>query len=257
LVLAGGGLFSATSLSQTEADRPEFDAASVKVNTSSDRASTRYDKTRVVLVKASIRHLILRGWPSLADYQVVWPAWVEAQRFAVGYDINVTFPPDTTPKRLQSMFQNLLADRFKLAVHWETRDLKVFEVRASEGGAKLQQAQNPAPPTDFPKYSTKVSNGQWHISSKLGSAPSGLTVSGVVEVLNGTHILDRPLVDATGIQGYYDIDLSAPAEVPGNRPDPSELLSALDKQLGLKATLKALPVKTLVIDHMERLPTED
>jgi uncharacterized protein (TIGR03435 family) len=68
------------------------------------------------------------------------------------------------------------------------------------------------------------------------------------------HILDRPLVDATGIQGNYDIDLTAPAELPGNRPDPSELLTALDKELGLKATLKTLSLKVLVVEHMDRMP---
>jgi uncharacterized protein (TIGR03435 family) len=155
------------------------------------------------------------------------------------------------------MFQDLLATRFGLKVHWETRDVRAFEVRASEQGPKLKQAANPAPPTDFPKYTARAQNGEWHMSSQLGGAPSGLTVAGFLDALTTLHILDRPLVDATGIQGYYDIDLTAPAEVPGNKPDPSELISALDKQLGLKATLKALSLRVLVIDHMDRMPTEN
>ena len=64
-------------------------------------------------------------------------------------------------------------------------------------------------------------------------------------------------MDATGIEGTYEIELSAPADAPQNRPDPSELLKALEKQLGLKATLKTLPLRMLVIDHMERIPTEN
>jgi uncharacterized protein (TIGR03435 family) len=95
------------------------------------------------------------------------------------------------------------------------------------------------------------------MTSQLAGAPSGLTVAGFLDALTTLHILDRPLVDASGIQGYYDIDLTAPAEVPGNKPDPSELLGALDKQLGLKATLKTLPLRMLVIDHLERMPTEN
>ena len=62
-------------------------------------------------------------------------------------------------------------------------------------------------------------------------------------------------MDAAGIQGYYDIELTAPAEVPDNKPDASELLGALDRQLGLKASLKTFPLRMLVIDHMERIPT--
>src|SRR5579862_6700230 len=98
----------------------------------------------------------------------------------------------------------------------------------------MEEAKNPAPPTDFPKYTTKTGEGLWHFSSQLGGAPSGLTVAGFLEAIDATRILDRPLVDATGIQGNYDIELSAPADAPQNRPDPSELLKAFEKQLGLK-----------------------
>ena len=140
--------------------------------------------------------------------------------------------------------------------HWESRELKAFEVRVSGQGLKLREARNPAPPTDFPKYTTRTEADLWHFSSQLGGAPSGLTVGGFLEAIDATRILDRPLVDATGIHGYYDIELTAPAEVPDNRwPASSELLKALEKQLGLKATLKTLSLRMLVIDRLERIPT--
>jgi uncharacterized protein (TIGR03435 family) len=254
LALAGLALFSATAHSQTQPDRPQFDAASVKINQSSDRPSTHYDATRVILVKASIKHLVLRAYP-LPDYELVLPDWVAGDRGSRGYDVSVTFPAGTSDERVQLMFQDLLATRFGLTTHRETRDVKAFEVRATEQGSRLRKAVNSAPPTDFPKYSTSVEKGEWHMTSQLGGAPSGLTVAGFLDALNTLRILDRPLVDASGIQGYYDVDLTAPAEVPANKPDPSELLGALDKQLGLKATLKTLSLRMLVIDHMERMPT--
>jgi uncharacterized protein (TIGR03435 family) len=252
--LAGFALLPATGSSQRQAERPQFDAASVKINQSSDRPSTRYDLARVILVKASMKHMVRRAFP-LPDYQVVWPDWIAGDRGSLGYDVSVTFPPDTTPERLQLMFQELLATRFGFSMHWETRDVRAFEVRASERGKRLREAVNPAPPTDFPKYSSRLESGVWHLSTQLGGAPSGLTVAGFLEALNGLHILDRPLVDATGIQGYYDIDLTAPAEVPDNKPDASELLGALDRQLGLKASVKTLSLRVLVIDRLERIPT--
>jgi uncharacterized protein (TIGR03435 family) len=254
--LAVFALVPTTAISQSQSERPQFDAASVRINQSSDRPSTRYDAARVILVKASIKHLVRRAFP-LPDYQVVWPDWVAGDRGSLGYDVSVTFPPETTPERLQLMFQEMLATRFRLATHLETRDVRAFEVRASERGPRLRQAVNPAQPTDFPKYSTRIENGVWHLSSQLGGAPSGLTVAGFLEVINGMHILDRPLVDAAGVKGYFDIDLTAPVEVPDNKPAVSELLSALDKQLGLKASLKILPLRMLVIDRLERIPTEN
>ncbi|HUB34807.1 MAG TPA: TIGR03435 family protein [Bryobacteraceae bacterium] len=254
--LAPLALLPASGFAQIETERPQFDAASVKVNESGDRPFTRYDPIRVDLHKASIKHLVRRAWP-LPDYQIVWPAWVDAQRGRRGYDVSVTFPPDTSPQVLNLMFQDLLVTRFGLVTHWETRELKAFEVRVSEQGSKLQEAKRPAPPTDFPKYTTKAEPGLWHFSSQLGGAPSGLTVAGFLEAIDATRILDRPLVDATGIQGNYDIELSVPADVPQNRPDPSELIRALQKQLGLKVALKTLSLRMLVIDRMERIPTKN
>ncbi len=254
--LAALALLPASGSAQSETGRPQFDAASVKVNESADRPFTRYDPIRVDLHKASVKHLVRRAW-QLPDYRIVWPAWVDAQRGARGYDVSVTFPPDTSPELLHLMFQDLLATRFGLVTHWETRELKAFEVRVSEQGSKLREAKSPAPPTDFPKYTTKTETGLWHFSSQLGGAASGLTVAGFLEAIDATHILDRPLVDATGVRGSYDIELSAPADAPENRPDASELLKALEKQLGLKVTLKTLPLRMLVIDRMERIPTQN
>jgi len=254
--LAAFALLPATASSQSQTERPQFDAASVRINQSSDRPSTQYDAGRVVLHKASIKHLVRRAFP-VPDYQVVWPDWVAGDRGSLGYDVSVTFPPGTTAERLQLMFQDLLAVRFGLTMHWETRDMRAFEVRASERGPVLREAVNPAQPTDYPKYSTRTERGVWHMSSKLGAAPSGLTVAGFLDAINSMHILDRPLVDASGIEGYYDIDLTAPAEVPDNKPAASELLGALDKQLGLKASLKTFSLRMLIIDRLERIPTDN
>ncbi len=194
--LAALALLPASGFAQIETGRPQFDAASVRVNESGDRPFTRYDPIRADLRKASIKHLVRRAW-QLPDYQIVWPEWVDARRGRRGYDVSVTFPPDTSPKLLNLMFQDLLVTRFGLVTHWETRELKVFEVRVSEQGSKLQKAKSPAPPTDFPKYTTKTESGLWHFSSQLGRAPSGLTVAGFLEAIDATHILDRPLVDPT------------------------------------------------------------
>lgn len=247
---------AASAFCQSQPALPHFDAASVRVNKSPDRPYTKFDATRVELHKASIKHLIRRAW-TVTDYEVVWPDWVDSQRFAVGYDVTVTFPANSSPEQLQLMFRDLLASRFGLVTHWEERELKAFEVRSSENGATLKKAANPAPPTDFPKYTARSREGEWHFSSQLGGAPSGLTVGGFLDALNQTQILDRPLVDKTGIEGDYDIELTAPADIPGNKPNASVLLNALEKQLGLKAALRTISVRTLIIDHMERTPTEN
>jgi hypothetical protein len=72
LALAALGFSPASGSAQSQTEQPQFDAASVKVNESADRPSTRFDPVRVDLRKASIKHLIRRAWP-LPDYQIAWP----------------------------------------------------------------------------------------------------------------------------------------------------------------------------------------
>jgi uncharacterized protein (TIGR03435 family) len=249
-------LLPTAGFGQSQSGHPQFEAASIRINQSNDRPSTRYDAGRVELHKASLKHLVRRGWP-VPDYQIVWPSWVGDQRGAIGYDVSVTFPAGTSEENVQLMFQDLMTTRFGMTMHWEPRDLRVFEVRASEHGPKLHEAQNPALPTDYPKYSTRIERGEWHMSSQLAGSPSGLSIAGFLEAITQLRILDRPIIDATGIQGNYDIELTAPVEAPENKPDQVELLNALDKQLGLKATPKTLPLKVLVVDHLERTPTDN
>ena len=110
--LAALALLPASGFAQIETGRPQFDAASVKVNESGDRPFTRYDPIRVDLHKASIKHLVRRAWP-LPDYQIVWPAWVDAQRGRRGYDVSVTFPPDTSPERAESYVSGSARDPFR------------------------------------------------------------------------------------------------------------------------------------------------
>ncbi len=245
---------AAIAFGQTAAQLPRFDAASIRLNQTSDRPSTHYDASRVDLHKASMKHLVRRGWP-VPDYQIVWPSWVDDRPYT--YDVSVTFPSATTPAQLEQMFQDMMATRFGMQMHWETRDTKVWELTASPKGLKLQTAKNPAPPTDYPKFSTTARNGEWLLSSKLGEAPSGLTVKEFAEVITNTRILDRPLVDATGTDGYFDVEITAHIDPPENKPNPAELLSALEKQLGLKVTQKTIPMKILVVDRLERTPTNN
>src|SRR4051794_15416480 len=112
-IFSVAALLSALAFGQSPAEKPQFDAGSVRVNRTADRPFTQYDAGRVILHKASIKHLIRRAWP-LPDYQVVWPSWVDAARGAVGYDVSVTFPPNSSAEQVQLMFQDLVASRFGL-----------------------------------------------------------------------------------------------------------------------------------------------
>ena len=254
-------------------DSPRFDVASVKIidarPTNGDRPppSTRMP-SRIDYHLIQMKNLVLRAWP-VESYQVIWPAWVVNQYAA--YDVSATMPSDTTKEQFQFMLRGMLADRFKLAAHREIRDTKVYALGVSTRGLKLRSAVNPPANENSMSYGVTAGQGNWKWQSRntnTPEAPSGVTVARFVFAIGA--MADRPLLDTTGLTGYYDIDLNIPLDlVPegaatdriggasSTQPSQSQLFDALEKQLGFKVEGKTLPIEMLVIDRLERVPTEN
>jgi len=177
------------------------------------------------------------------------PGWANAARF----DIDAKADDDTTvalqklpreeqEKQRRLMLQALLADRFKLHVHTETREQQIYALVIAKGGAKLKP---------------------WPADQK----PSGISWGGSRIDVRGSPIerlvfclsdeLDRVVVDKTGLTGDYDITLKW---TPDNEQDTLDvgptLFTALKEQLGLKLVATKGPVDTFVVDHVER-PAEN
>ncbi len=158
---------------------------------------------------------------------------------------------------MHAMFQQLLADRFKLAVHWEMREFPVYALVAAKKGSILHETKNP--PGD-----TGTSSGDGNFSGK------GLTLTEFAETLTQelSRELGRVVIDKTGIQGRYDITLSwtpetnadcAGSSTDSTAPSPEtgpSIFTALQEQVGLKLESARGPVEVLVIDHVE-MPTEN
>lgn len=150
----------------------------------------------------------------------------------------------------QEMIQALLADRFKLGVHRESRQLPVYVLVTAPERLKMQLAK----PGDTYPNGMKYPNGKPIVPGLLAPkggdfVGQGTTVSRLVEAL--ATVLDRPLLDKTGITGNYDFTLDW-------SPNPSaalqnvSLFAALEQQLGLKIEEHESPVEVLVIDRAEK-----
>ncbi len=147
-----------------------------------------------------------------------------------------------------SRLQTLLSDRFKLAVHKESRELNVYELTVGRGGSKMAVSAEGKPP------GRKVGRGE--LSGSMPMPLLAVTLS---------QSLDRPVIDKTGLRGNFDVGLAyAPEAGEGARfeaagpqvpqPDPNRptLFSALREQLGLELRSAKAPVEVLVIDHVEK-----
>jgi uncharacterized protein (TIGR03435 family) len=224
---------------------PEFEVATIKPAPpqSNGRTQTRMssdtDKGDLTYSNVNLKEVMGRAY-KVQQIQITGPDWLETERF----DIAAKFPPHASPEQLLLMLQSLLAERFKLALHRETKELPVYALTVAKGGPKFK-------PSDTASGITSNSNRtQWHVTAK-GSMAS------FAEFLTGEA--GRPVLDKTGLPGSYELTLDwAPDTAPAaNDAALPSLFTALQEQLGLKLESTKAPVETLVVDHADRTPTEN
>lgn len=141
--------------------------------------------------------------------------------------------PEPAKQRKREMLQSLLRERFHLAAHMETRDLPVYELVVAKGGPHLTPSK---------------SDGRYYNTPATAITGTGYTTTTLAQDL--ARPTGRVVLDKTGLDGRYDIDLHwANADDPAST-GPS-LFTALEEQLGLKLQPAHAPVQVLVIDHVE------
>jgi uncharacterized protein (TIGR03435 family) len=254
-----------------------FEVASVKPNKSGDgRVMLSLPPTgRLTATNVTLR-LLMRPAFDVQDFQMVGgPSWLDSDRF----DVVAKAPEGVVePEHVRPMLRALLADRFKLVTHTETRDMPIYALvlarpdgrfgpnmklspldcdavfRAGRGGA-------PPPP---PQPGEPIQCG-----SMMGPGivrAGGMPLGALARALS--PIVGRPVLDQTGLKERYDFQLKYAPEgrgagpgpggpdAPSVDPDMPSLFTALQEQLGLKLESQRGPVDVVVIDRVEQ-PTED
>lgn len=169
------------------------------------------------------------------------------------FHVSAKVPPGTSAAQFRLMLQNLLAERFKLGVHREEKEMATYRLVILKGGPKMKEstegpdAEVNQRPADIPKRPPGI-----HYDINNG------TMEHFVTMLEG--YVRGPVVDATGLKGKYNFDLSWALDEMPDKPDSDAgqtIFSAIQSQLGLKLESKKSLVEVLVIDHTEKLPTEN
>ena len=254
--------------------RMEFDVADIKPSTQDHPTAPKFTPGGRMEVKGvALIALIQHAWglDTYDDELISGGAkWLTTERFDI---VAKATPPDGPSSSLKdddtlrAMLRNMLEDRFRLAVHSEEKPVSVFTLQADK--PKLKAAD--------PAGRSKCAEGPAVTASVVGAAAmrtitcAGSTTAQLAERLHGMApgYINRPVVDATGIDGAWDFSVSysranavnaAPAAdgQPG-AADPNgaiTLFEAFQKQLGLKLTSEKRPMPVLVIDRVEQLPTE-
>jgi bla regulator protein blaR1 len=224
-------------------EQPSFEVATVKSNHSAGNAAGLRQRAGggVISNNGSIRMMIQYAY-DLRPFQVVGgPSWVDGDRF----DINAK-ATGATPEQVRLMMRRLLADRFKLAVHRETRDLPMYTLVVARGGPKLTAAAG-----DTTEINGVERRGDGTTTVKFQKVPMAMLARTLA------RMLQHQVSDGTGLTGEYDFMLRwTPDQAGMDEPGPS-IFTALQEQLGLKLESRKGPVEVLVIDHVERTPMEN
>lgn len=317
-VIAAAVLIAAGMAAGQTSAAPAFEVATIKaappispalIAQGKVHVGMKVDGARVDIGFASIAELIRTAY-EVKLYQVSGPDWLMTERF----DIMAKMPDGANKDQVPAMLKALLADRFKLTVHKESRDDPVYSLVVGKNGPKMKDAlPDPAAPaasTDpaasAPKggMSVETNDGTIHMTRnpdgrgatitnpKGGTANVTMSGDGLMHMEFSkmsmpdfadtlSRYVDRPVVDDTGLKGKYQVALdvsiqdmmriarSAGINLPGGGPagavtagdgasDPgsSSVFSAV-QALGLKLEPKKEPVETIVVDHVEKTPTEN
>jgi uncharacterized protein (TIGR03435 family) len=207
------------------------------------------------------------------------PEWTYEEKF----EIEAKVPPGATAEQVQEMLQNLLRERFHLAYHWTKKEIDTYTLVVAKGGPKLKAAAAPAGPA-APALIGPQSSAPYGLNGdgfpRLPEAYQGAAQSSKDGVMRMTFRMASPadlvarlsrgvlpLVDATGLKGPYDFTLEYDVEsfvallgaTPIDRPDNAapDIFTALERQLGLKMEKGRTQIDVVVIDHIDRQPTEN
>jgi uncharacterized protein (TIGR03435 family) len=319
-ILAVAGLFvmvSGVSLAQPAAGSPSFEVASIKPAAPMEhgRVMVRMggDPGRIDYTNVSLKDVLTRAY-GVKRHQINGPSWLDSERF----DITAKIPEGVSRDQIPVMLQNLMAERFKMTAHKETKDQPVYALIVGKNGPKLKKASE----TDDGNFrfetpgggggplvreSTAVSGGGARAAGGpppppppgAGAGGGGARAmmmiggNGRMQVRKATlgnfadmlsNMLDRPVVDMTGVEGNYDIDLEVSMEEmvgmrrmggavavmhgpgpggaggeggPAPESAPSASIFSAVQQLGLKLDPRKAPIEFVVIDKMEKVPTEN
>ena len=158
------------------------------------------------------------------------------------YEFQATMPVETTDAQARQMMQTFLAERFKLAIHRDTRNLPVYALTVAPGGFKLK----PSEPDDAARIiACPEDDSRCH---RVGPLTSN-SIGDLASLLGAS--LGRPVIDKSGLTERYHLDLRWAGDNSPNSSLPS-LPTALRESFGLVLKSETGPVQVLVVDHAER-----
>lgn len=265
-------LFAGVSAAQ------DFEVVSIRPADRDARVTAKHggpgtaDPTRLTISNFPLVSIVAEAY-DLKFYQMTYPEWMFFERFNIAANV----PSGATKEDVRVMLQHMLAERFKLKAHRQSKEMQAFGMVVGKNGVKFKESpETPATPEEDPP--SRATGGLKSDDEGYPILPPGaiMAIKGDLARLRGAKMsmadlavqltgqMRRPVVDETGLSGKYDFTLSWNARLASGappRPDGADvgltLPEALEQQLGLKLQSKKTTIEMLVIDSAEKSPTEN
>ena len=237
------------------AQTPAFEVASVKFHKGGGGTTREIEPAGIRYLNITLGEFINMAYGG-KRYQIDGPDWAVNNASSDRYDIVAKAAGSASTDQVRQMIGPLLSERFKLQFHHETRELPVYALTVLKGGPKFKEGDG--------GESSVSPDGKGGISFK------NYPMDALATLLSNMPAVGRAVVDRTGLNGKYTFTANLLDSVPGpsagdvktslgadGDPVSSPILSNLQLQLGLKLEAVKAPVEMIVIDHVEKTPTED
>jgi len=225
--------------------KPEFEVATVKpTDPGKTRRGFESEGRKIFCENETVDDMISFAYGGIHKRQILdGPPWLATDKFDVEGMPDLVGEPDL--KQMQSMYRSLLASRFNLVLHHESREIPVYSLQIAKSGAKL--ARSLGDPKGLPDSTFTEWNSQ--AITFRGTNASMLDLTWALD-----FVLDRPVVDQSALGGKFDFSLRwAPDTARPEDPNtPPPLFTAIQEQLGLRLEATKAQADVLVVDHVDR-----
>lgn len=249
-------------------DTPRFEAVSIRRHQpDSPQGYREYPGGRIVSQGQRTITLISRAYGGRVAHVVGGPDWIRSDLYTV--ETAATGTPDAA--RLRAMLPQMLAERYKLVVHTERRDMPAYVLTVARAGRlgpnltpRIPACERGKPVAPETISLAGLASGPAGPCGSRGMGGEGLAAVGITMAMLAQLLdnlwLNEPVVDRTGLTGEYDVLLTNvvnqwtnnPLKAETDNPDAARLPVALEDQLGLKLELRREPADVVVIDRIER-----
>jgi uncharacterized protein (TIGR03435 family) len=230
-----------------QAPQPTFEVATVKMGGPIQGDTFNINTGRIVhgivtLGNATLGDCLKFAYSLTTSEQIVGPDWIHQK--VVRFDVTGKGAPGSSDAQLLVMLQALLKERFQMTLHMEQREMTHYELVIGKNGPKLKEST--------------VGPEEGHGSARLdGISTNRMQINKLAMLLS--RMTRMPVIDKTGLTGFYQFDLRYANEVSPGADDSAgpSVFTAVQEQLGLKLESKKGPVEVLVVDHAEKVPLEN